>query len=103
MPYPNQKELQLRPPLRTQGPRPPQACHRGACPRRILVSLGGLLIVAAEPTPLRRSLDVPAWGATPRRSVSDYDKEEKSRAFGYFLTWHNDPHFGYLVKWLDGL
>jgi hypothetical protein len=30
-------------------------------------------------------LDVPAWGATPRRSVSDYDKEEKHRAFGYFL------------------
>jgi len=31
-------------------------------------------------------LDVPAWGATPRRSVSDYDKEEKPGAFGYFLT-----------------
>jgi hypothetical protein len=31
-------------------------------------------------------LDVPAWGATPRRSVSDYDKEEQLRAFGYFLT-----------------
>ena len=45
MPCPNQKKLQLRPPLRTQGPRPPQACHRGASPRRILVSLGGLLIV----------------------------------------------------------
>jgi len=31
-------------------------------------------------------LDIPAWGATPRRSVSDYDKEEKPGAFGYFLT-----------------
>lgn len=31
-------------------------------------------------------LDVPAWGATPRRSVSDYDKEEKPGAFGYFLS-----------------
>ena len=31
-------------------------------------------------------LDVPAWGAIPRRSVSDYDKEEQLRAFGYFLT-----------------
>jgi len=31
-------------------------------------------------------LDVPAWGATPRRSDSDYDKEEKPGAFGYFLT-----------------
>jgi hypothetical protein len=31
-------------------------------------------------------LDVPAWGATPRRSVSDYDKEEKHHALGYFLT-----------------
>ena len=31
-------------------------------------------------------LDVPAWGATPRGSVSDYDKEEKPSALGYFLT-----------------
>jgi hypothetical protein len=31
-------------------------------------------------------LDFPAWGATPRRSVSDYDKEEKPGALGYFLT-----------------
>jgi hypothetical protein len=36
--------------------------------------------------PATAILDVPAWGATPRRSVSDYDKEEKPGAFGYFLT-----------------
>ena len=36
--------------------------------------------------PAAAILDVPAWGATPRRSISDYDKEEKPGAFGYFLT-----------------
>jgi hypothetical protein len=36
--------------------------------------------------PAAAILDVPAWGATPRRSFSDYDKEEKPGAFGYFLT-----------------
>src|SRR5437016_6268133 len=51
----SESELQLRPPLRTQRPQSPQACHRGASPRRILVSLGGLLIAIAKPTPLRRS------------------------------------------------
>ena len=53
------------PPLRTRRPRSPQACQRGASPRRILVSLGGLLIAVAEPTPLRRSWMSPL-GARPR-------------------------------------
>ena len=57
-------ELQPRPPLRTRRPRSPQACQRGASPRRILVSLGGLLIAVAEPTPLRRSWMSPL-GARP--------------------------------------
>ena len=52
------------PPLRTRRPRSPQACQRGASPRRILVSLGGLLIAVAEPTPLRRSWMSPL-GARP--------------------------------------
>ncbi len=79
-------ELQPRPPLRMRRPRSPQACQRGASPGRNLVSPGGLSIAAAERTPLPAILDIPAWGATPRRSVSDYDKEEKPGAFGYFLT-----------------
>ena len=36
--------------------------------------------------PAAAILDVPAWGATPRGSISDYDKEEKPGAFGYFFT-----------------
>lgn len=36
--------------------------------------------------PAAAILDVPARGATPRGSVSDYNKEEKPRALGYFLT-----------------
>ena len=39
-----------------------------------------------EANPAAAILDVPAWGATPRRSVSDYNKEEKPGALGYFLT-----------------
>lgn len=31
-------------------------------------------------------LDIPAPGATPRRSISAYDKEDMHRALGYFLT-----------------
>ena len=38
------------------------------------------------PTPHQRSWISPRGGATPRRSISDYDKEEMHRAFGYFLT-----------------
>jgi hypothetical protein len=38
----------------------------------------------ANPAPA--ILDVPTLGATPRRSVSAYDKQEYPRAFGHFLT-----------------
>ena len=48
-------KLPPRPPLRTQRPRSPQACQRGASPRRILVTLGGLLTAIAKPTPPQRS------------------------------------------------
>ena len=51
---------------RPQAPKPrsPQACQRGASPRRILVSLGGLLTAVAESTPPRRSWMSPL-GARP--------------------------------------
>ena len=57
-------ELQPMPPLRTQRHRSPQARQRGASPRRILVTLGGLLTAAGEPTPPQRSWMSPL-GARP--------------------------------------
>jgi hypothetical protein len=57
-------ELQPRSPLRMQRPRSPQACQRGASPRRILVSLGGLLI-AVRSQPRRSDLGCPRLGRDP--------------------------------------
>jgi hypothetical protein len=93
-------ELQLRPPLRTQRPRSPQACQRGASPRRILVSLGGLLIAVAEPTPLQRSWMSPL-GARPL--ADRFQTTTRRKSFARSVTFLHDPTIPISVTWLNDL
>jgi len=58
-------ELQPRPPLRTQRPRSPQACQRGASPRTILVSLGGLLTAVCGTNSASAIFGYPRLGRDP--------------------------------------
>jgi hypothetical protein len=67
------------------GPGLQQARQRGASPRRTLVSLGHLLIPASESKSPAAILDIPAWGATPRRSVSDYERRKQPARSVTFL------------------
>jgi hypothetical protein len=93
-------ELQPRPPLRTQRPRSPQARERGASPRRILVSLGGLLTAAAEPTPPRRSWMSPL-GARPLADRFQTTTRRKSPTRS--VTFLRDPTIPISVTWLNDL
>lgn len=87
---------------RHQSPYPNQNCNRGlrsgcrglglhkratrSLPKEDLGIPRQLVDRCSRANPAAAILDVPARGATPRRSISDYDKEEKPGAFGYFLT-----------------
>ena len=93
-------ELQPGPPLRTQRPRSPQACQRGASPGRILLSLGGLLIAAAESTPPPRSRMSPL-GARPLADRFQTTTRRKSPARS--VTFLRDPTIPVSVTLLNDL
>ncbi len=79
-------ELQPRSPLRTQKTSASTKPATRSLPKEGLGIPRRLADRHCGANPTAAVLDVPAWGATPRGSVSDYDKEEKPRALGYFLT-----------------
>ena len=81
-------ELQPMPPLRTQRPRSPQARQRGASPRRIWITLGGLLTAITETTPPRRSWISPL-GVRPLADRFQTTTRRKSRARS--VTFLRDP------------
>jgi hypothetical protein len=78
--------MQPRSPLRTQKTSASTKPATRSLPKEELGIPRRLADRCCGAKPAAAILDVPAQGATLRGSVSDYDKEEKPRAFGYFLT-----------------
>lgn len=73
---------------------------RGASPRRILVSLGGLLTAVAEPTPPQRSWMSPL-GVRPLADRFQTTTRRKSLARS--VTFLRDPTIPISVTWLNDL
>jgi hypothetical protein len=79
-------ELQPRSPLRTQKTSASTKPATRSLTKEELGTPRRLADRCCEANSAATVLDVPAWGATPRGSVSDYDKEKTPRALGYFFT-----------------